>query len=190
MSLYYTDAQNQSTPLSVVTLNYQGEASSGYELWSSSTPVFLDGLTELLNLTFQATDVGQTYVETLNLPVTASGGPAPTLPSPPPPYATPKGFSDDITSWLSINVGSESETAFVRMFLNIDPAIAGAAEGTVVAARSGPSYTSTNPDYVCTSKTLHILLRYKLNRLGIQLGPGRIAHHGCCANALLGSYQG
>ena len=100
-----------------------------------------------MNLTYQATDIGETYVQTLNLPVNASGAPAPTLPSPPAPYATPRGFGADITSWLAVSVGSEAETAFARMFLNINPDVEGAAEGTVVAARSGPTYTDTNPDY-------------------------------------------
>ncbi|KAK0969984.1 hypothetical protein LTS01_015969 [Friedmanniomyces endolithicus] len=148
VSLYYTNAQGQSTPLSVVNLGYaSGIGNGSWELWSTSTPIYIDGITKLLNLTYQATDVGQTYVQTLNLPVSATGGPTPTLPSPPAPYATPKGFGGDITSWLSINIGSESENAFQRMFLNINPAIPGAAEGVVVAARSGPSYTQTNPDY-------------------------------------------
>ncbi|KAK4541511.1 hypothetical protein LTR36_007957 [Oleoguttula mirabilis] len=148
VSLYYTNAQGQSTPLSVVNFGYSSSIGNGsWELWTTSTPVYIDGITELLNLTFLATDIGETYVQTLNLPVNASGASAPTLSSPPAPYATPKGFGSDITSWLSINVGSESETAFERMFLNINPAITGAAEGVVVAARSGPSYTQTDPDY-------------------------------------------
>lgn len=148
VSLYYTNAQGLSTPLSVVDFGYSSGIGNGsWELWTTSTPVYIDGITELLNLTFVASDVGETYVQILNLPVNASGAPAPTLPSPPAPYATPKGFGSDITSWLSIKNGSESETAFERMFLNINPAIAGDAEGTVVAARSGPSYTQTDPDY-------------------------------------------
>ena len=115
------------------------------ELWTTSTPLYIDGITELLNLTYIASDIGETYVQTLNLPVNASGAAAPTLASPPAPYATPKGFGADITHWLSVNVGSEAETAFTRMFLNINPDVDGAAEGTVVAARSGPTYTQTNP---------------------------------------------
>ena len=59
----------------------------------------------------------------------------------------PSGFGQDITTWLSVSIGSELETAFSRMFLNINPAIKGAAKGTVVAARSGPSYVQTDPDY-------------------------------------------
>lgn len=148
VSLYYTNAQDVSTPLSVVQFGYSSSIGNGsWELWTTSTPVYIDGITELLNLTYQATDIGETYVQILDLPVNASGPAAPTLPSPPKPYATPKGFGSDITSWLSVNVGSESETAFARMFLNINPAIDGDAEGTVVAARSGPSYNQTDPDY-------------------------------------------
>jgi len=120
VSLYYTNAQNISTPLSVVTFGYTSSIGDGsWELWSTSTPVYIDGITELLNLTYQAIDIGQTYVQTLDLPVNATGPPAPTLPSPPAPYASPKGFGDDITSWLAISNGSEAEIAFQRMFLNI-----------------------------------------------------------------------
>ncbi|KAK5130281.1 hypothetical protein LTR08_002241 [Meristemomyces frigidus] len=149
VSLAYTNAQGQSTPLSVVNFGYASGVGNGsqWEVWNTSTSLYIDGITELLNLTFQATDIGETYVQTLNLPVNASGAPAPTLPSPPAPYATPKGFGNDITSWLSISVGSESETAFARMFLNINPAVEGAVDGIVVAARSGPTYNQTDPDY-------------------------------------------
>ena len=115
-------------------------------MWNTSTPLYIDGITELLNLTYQATDIGKTYVQILNLPVNASGAAAPTLAAPPKPYARPRGLAADITNWLSVNVGSEVETAFARMFLNIDPAVDGAAKGIVVAARSGPTYPQTNPD--------------------------------------------
>ncbi|EMC92356.1 glycoside hydrolase family 15 protein [Baudoinia panamericana UAMH 10762] len=147
VSLYYTNAQGLSTPLSVVTFGYSSSIANNFELWTTSTPVYIDGITTLLNLTYQATDIGETYVQTLNLPVNASGAPAPSVAAPPKPYATPRGFGGDITTWLSVNTSSESETAFRRMFLNINPAIPGAAEGVVVAARSGPSYTQTDPDY-------------------------------------------
>ncbi|KAK5112720.1 hypothetical protein LTR62_003818 [Meristemomyces frigidus] len=148
VSLYYTNAQGQSTPLSVVTFGYSSSIGNGdFELWTTSTPIFIDGVTKLLNLTFQATDIGQTYAQTLNLPVNATGAAAPTLASPPAPYATPKGFGEDITSWLSINVGSEAETAFQKMFVNINPNVTGAVKGVVVAARSGPTYPQTDPDY-------------------------------------------
>ncbi|KAK5161403.1 hypothetical protein LTS14_001199 [Recurvomyces mirabilis] len=149
VSLYYTNAQGQSTPLSVVTFGYSSSIGTdgSWELWTTSTPIYIDGITRLLNLTFQATDIGQTYTQTLNLPVNATGAAAPTLASPPAPYATPRGFGDDITTWLSINIGSELETAFQKMFVNINPAITGAAQGVVVAARSGPSYVNLDPDY-------------------------------------------
>ncbi|KAK6434864.1 hypothetical protein LTR95_008952 [Oleoguttula sp. CCFEE 5521] len=148
VSLYYTNAQNQSTPLSVISLGYQNSiANTNYETWGANTPVYIDGVTELLNLTYQAVDIGQTYTQILDLAVTASGPPAPTLPSPPKPYATPNDFQNTITKWLAVEDGSESEIAFTRMFLNIQPAIPGAVNGTVVAARSGPSYDQKEPDY-------------------------------------------
>nr|OQO21361.1 hypothetical protein B0A51_11978 [Rachicladosporium sp. CCFEE 5018] len=148
VSLYYTNAQNQSTPLSVISLGYQNSiADTNYETWGANTPVYIDGVTELLNLTYQAVDIGKTYTQILDLAVTASGAPAPTLPSPPKPYATPNDFQNTITKWLAVEDGSESEIAFTRMFLNIQPAIPGAVNGTVVAARSGPSYDQKDPDY-------------------------------------------
>ncbi|WPH01779.1 Hypothetical protein R9X50_00463200 [Acrodontium crateriforme] len=148
VTLYYTNRQGQSTPLSAVQFGYQGDASvSGWEVWNTQTAIYIDGITELLNLTYQATDIGKTYVQSLNKPVQASGAPAPTLPSIPTPYAEPMGFEQDITNWLSVSIGSEVETAFARMFLNINPSIQGDAKGTVVAARSGPSYDQKDPDY-------------------------------------------
>ncbi|KAF2769099.1 glucoamylase precursor, partial [Teratosphaeria nubilosa] len=148
VTLYYTNRQNESTPLSSLTFAYSGPiAGTNWELWTASTAVYIDGITELLNITYQATDIGQTYVQTLNLPVEATGASEPTLPAPPAPYATPEGFSDDITAWLAVNSTGELETAFQRMFLNINPAVAGAAKGIVVAARSGPYYDQTDPDY-------------------------------------------
>ena len=148
VDLHYTNRQNESTPLSVVSLAYQSSIGDGsWEYWNARTPVYIDGITELLNLTYQATDIGQTYLQILDLPVKASGASEPSLPAPPAPYATPLGFGEDITQFLAVSKGSEAEIALARMFLNINPAIAGAANGTVVAARSGPSYPQTDPDY-------------------------------------------
>lgn len=148
ITLYYTNRQGISTPLSSLTFGYSNAiADTNWELWTTSTLVYVDGITTLLNLTFEATDLGETYVEQLGQTVNATGPAPPTLPSPPAPYATPSGFGDDVTSWLAVNTSSELETALTRMFLNINPEIEGDANGTVVAARSGPSYTQTDPDY-------------------------------------------
>lgn len=168
VNLYYTNRQNESTPLSVISLNYQSSIGSdgAWEFWGANTPVYIDGITELLNITYQATDIGETYHQILNIEVEATGAPEPSLPEPPAPYARPQGFGDDITAFLSpeSNSGSEALTAFDRMFLNINPAIDGAAKGlitsplldrihsltflgVVVAARSGPSYDQKIPDY-------------------------------------------
>lgn len=148
VSLYYTNAQNESTPLSVVDFGYSSDVGvNNFEYWTTSVSIYIDGITELLNLTFEATDLGETFVQTLNLPVKASGAPAPTLAGVPAPYATPQGLGSDITNWLAVKAGSESEISLARLFLNINPAIEGAAKGVVVAARSGPSYTGTDPDY-------------------------------------------
>jgi len=148
VTLYYTDSQGVSTPLTSLALGYNSSIpNTNYEFWSASTPVYLDGITQLLNLTYQAKDIGQTYVQQLQLPVKASGNAPPSPAAIPAPYATPNGFSDDITSWLAPKSGSQADFSKTRMFLNINPDIDGAAKGTVVAARSGPSYDQKLPDY-------------------------------------------
>lgn len=148
VTLYYTDSQGVSTPLTSLALGYNSSiANTNYEFWSANTPVYLDGITELLNLTYVAKDIGQTYVQQLQLPVKASGNSPPAPAAIPAPYATPNGFSDDITSWLAPTNGSQADFSKTRMFLNINPDIDGAAKGTVVAARSGPSYDQKLPDY-------------------------------------------
>jgi glucoamylase len=148
VTLYYTDSQGVSTPLTSLALGYNSSIpNTNYEFWSASTPVYLDGITELLNLTYQAKDIGQTYVQQLQLDVKASGNAPPSPAAIPAPYASPNGFSDDITSWLAPKNGSQAEFSKTRMFLNINPDIDGAAKGTVVAARSGPSYDQKLPDY-------------------------------------------
>ncbi len=131
VELYYTNRQNESTPLAVVSLNYQSSIGTDgkWEYWGANTPVYTDGITELLNLTYQATDIGQTYHQILNIEVEPSGKPEPTLPKPPAPYARPQGFSNDITKFLAVDDGSEAEIAFTNMFANINPAIDGAAKG-------------------------------------------------------------
>ncbi|KAG9658439.1 glucoamylase precursor, partial [Aureobasidium melanogenum] len=139
VTLYYTDSQGVSTPLTSVSLGYNSSISNtNYEFWSANTPVYLDGITELLNLTYQATDIGQTYVQQLQLAVKPSGDAPPAPAAIPSPYATPSGFSDDITAWLAPKNGSQADFAETHMFLNINLDIDGAAKGTVVAARSGP----------------------------------------------------
>lgn len=148
VTLYYTNRQNVSTPLAAVSLGYLSSISgTNYELWGADTPVYIDGITELLNLTYEATDIGSMYVQQLDLAVVASGAAIPGAAAAPAPYATPSGLSSDITSWLLAKNGSESVIAKTRMFLNINPDIDGAVNGTVVAAQSGPSYLQTDPDY-------------------------------------------
>lgn len=148
VTLYYTDSQGVSTPLTSVALGYNSSIpDTNYEFWSANTPVYLDGITELLNLTYQATDIGQTYVQQLQLAVEASGNPTPAPAAIPSPYATPSGFSHDVTAWLAPKNGSQADFSKTHMFLNINPDIDGAVKGTVVAARSGPSYDQKLPDY-------------------------------------------
>jgi len=99
----------------------------------------VDGITELLNITYDAVDISQTYDQILDIKVTATGAPPPTTVAPKP-YATPRDFSPDITTWLAPNANSEAGISKARMFNNIE--IPGAALGTVIAAQS---YTA--PDY-------------------------------------------
>ncbi|GAB7355611.1 hypothetical protein MBLNU459_g6337t2 [Dothideomycetes sp. NU459] len=148
VTLYYTNRQNVSTPLAALSLGYLSTISgTNYELWGADVPVYVDGVTELLNLTYQATDIGETYVEQLDLTVVPSGAAPPGVAAAPVPYATPSGLSNDITHWLQAKNGSESAISKTAMFANINPDIEGAVTGTVVAARSGPSYPQTDPDY-------------------------------------------
>ena len=148
VTLYFTDRQGQSTPLASVGLGYQdGVNGTNWELWGSSTPVYIDGITQLLNLTYNVVDLGTVYTEPLNQTVTASGAPEPTLAAPPAPYATPLGFGDDITTWLAASNGSQVTTSYTKMFRNINPNVTGAVDGVVVAGRSGPSFDSKLPDY-------------------------------------------
>ncbi|KXS96649.1 hypothetical protein AC578_6921 [Pseudocercospora eumusae] len=148
VSLYFTNRQGQSTPLTSIRLGYNNSIDgSQYELWGSSTPVYVDGITKLLNITYDVVDTGSEYHQILNLDVVASGTPEPTLPGPPQPYATPKGFGDDITAILDVKNGSQLVTSLNKMFVNINPAIEGAVDGVVVAGRSGPFFESKLPDY-------------------------------------------
>jgi len=140
VTLYYSNGAGVVTPLSVITFGYTSDTANHYEIWSANTPdVYLDGITQLLNITYQALDVGKVFVQVLNINVVATGA-APTTTAPPVPYATPRGFANDITQWLAARQGSEAAIAKTLMFDNIN--IPGAAPGTVIAAQS---YTA--PDY-------------------------------------------
>ena len=134
MTLYYTDGKNKSTPLSVISLGYSGSVQgSDYEIWDTSTPIGVDGITQLLNITYQATDVTENFQEILNLPVNTTGSTPPTGTAPKP-YASPSGFAKDITKFLGPDAASEAGIALTRMFLNIE--VTDAANGTIVAAQS------------------------------------------------------
>jgi glucoamylase len=142
VTLYYTDSFNTSRPWTAVDLNYQSSVdgtNGAWENWATDTAVYIDGITELLNITYLATDINANYAEQLNIAVTASGAAIPTLASPVP-YAAPNGFSDDITSYLSVTNDSQAGISKFRMFVNIN--VPGAANGTVIASQS-----RSDPDY-------------------------------------------
>lgn len=63
------------------------------------------------------------------------------------PYAAPTALGQDISSWLQGLAGSQIAFSKLTMFSNINPDLPNTAKGTVVAAKSGPSYASTSPDY-------------------------------------------
>lgn len=121
------------------------DTNNAWEYWKTRTPIWIDGITAFTNLTYQDLDNGATYVKKLNTRVKASGAPEPSLPAPPKPYATPRGFGDDITEFFAVS--KEAGIAHDRMFLNVNPRLEGAVNGTVVAAQSGPSYEQELPDY-------------------------------------------
>jgi len=88
----------------------------------------------LLNITFNAVDINQIFVQDLRNITVNPSGPKPTSTSIPPPYATPTGFSKDISNFLAAAKGSEAAKAKRFMFNNIE--VTGAAVGTIVAAQS------------------------------------------------------
>ena len=99
--MYYTNGAGASTPLSVISLGYQSDASPGtWENWGASTAVYIDGITSILNVTYDAVDLGHVYDQVLNLKINASGAPIPSPAAPPIPYATPQGFAK-VRLWLS-----------------------------------------------------------------------------------------
>ncbi|KAE9991814.1 hypothetical protein EG327_010916 [Venturia inaequalis] len=138
----YSDRSNKSTPVNSIALDYVSAVTGNerWQIWSAKTPIYIDGITELLKITYKAVNVNKVYTQILNIPVIASGGPAPAPLAAPVPYATPSGFSDDITSWLAVGALSQIATCKTRMFDNINSV--GAANGTVVASTS-----TANPDY-------------------------------------------
>lgn len=125
-----------------MSLDFSSEIFDNYtwEYWTSSdSSAYVDGVSKLLNLTFDAVDINEVYYEILDTTVQASGA-APPKTATPVPYGTPKGFSKDIDNWLAPSKNSEAGISKTLMFDNID--IAGAAPGTVIAAQS-----YSNPDY-------------------------------------------
>ncbi|KAK6543641.1 glycoside hydrolase 15 protein [Orbilia ellipsospora] len=143
VELYYADGSGQVTPLSVISLGWVSMVdgtNNGWEYWAAQTPVYVDGLTKLINITYQALDIQQQYLQTLNLDVEPSGPPPPSPPPDPVAYASPQGFSTDITTYLNVGASTQPGISKVRMFDNISPD--GAVRGLVTAAQS-----KTNPDY-------------------------------------------
>ncbi|KAF3916431.1 Glucoamylase [Orbilia brochopaga] len=143
IQLYYADATGKVTPLSIISLGWAQMAegtNNGWEYWTSQTPVYLDGITKLVNLTYQALDIHQQFAQSLDIKVIPSGPPPPAPPPEPVPYAQPQGFSSDISDYLTVTATSQSGISRKRMFDNISPE--GAVKGLVTAAQS-----RADPDY-------------------------------------------
>ncbi|KAJ6263083.1 Glucoamylase [Drechslerella dactyloides] len=143
IQLYYANGVGKVTPLTVVSLGWSAMAdgtNNGWEHWTAQTPLYVDGVTKLINLTYQALDINQLFVQTLNLNVVPSGAPPPAPPPGPVPYAKPQGFSSDISDYLKVAATSQAGISKKRMFDNISPA--GAVKGLVTAAQS-----RADPDY-------------------------------------------
>jgi len=149
VTLYYTNYQDQDTRLGGMELSYESSiGSDGYwQYWSVNGPVFMTGIAELLNITYQATDIGKTYFELLNIKVGPYIGPTPELFDLLPPYTTFEGFAKDIDHYLGLSHDAETAVCMDNMFRNIDPTIPGDYPGTVVAGRCGPLYPQKLPDY-------------------------------------------
>ena len=126
VALYYTNRQDEHTPLTVLPLSYDSAVPSSnnkWEYWTAKTPVWTDGITELTNLTYQDVDNGNNYVQRLDRHVKASGAPEPFLSLPPKPYATPRALSDDITEYVtSLPLASVLDLlAASRTYVTYDP---------------------------------------------------------------------
>ncbi|CAN6674817.1 hypothetical protein TRVA0_067S00100 [Trichomonascus vanleenenianus] len=144
ITLYWTNANNQSTPLNAGSFNFAftDTSNSDWEHWSLNVSVVPDGANMLLNLTYETTALGGVYLQELNLDIEATGAPAPSEVMPPvyTPYASPKGFSNDITKWIEASKSSQAAMCLEGIFNNIN--VEGAANGTVIAAQS-----YEDPDY-------------------------------------------
>ncbi|KAF3937920.1 Glucoamylase [Dactylella cylindrospora] len=143
IKLYYADALGEVTPLNVISLGWVQmveQTNYAWELWAAETPVFLDGVTKLINITYDALDIRESYAQDLNINVEPSGPPPPDPPPDPTPYADPQGFSSDISDYLRISKSTQPGICKTRMFDNISPV--GAVKGLVTAAQS-----RAEPDY-------------------------------------------
>lgn len=149
VTLYYTNDDDESTRLGGMELSYVSSlGSDGYwQYWSVNGPVFMTGIYELLNITYQATDIGKTYYELLNIKVGPYIGPTPELFDLLPPYTTFEGFAEDIDQYLGLSRNAETAVCMDNMFRNINPSVPGDYPGTVVAGRCGPLYPQKLPDY-------------------------------------------
>lgn len=148
ITLYFSNRLNITNPLTTLALRYHSDVpDTKYEYWNAAESIYLDGVDRLLNLTYHAADKRETFTQILNIDVTPSGKKEPRPPTPPKPYASPMGLQKDITQFFSLTINAQTAKSKSAFFANIHPDLPGVADGTVVAARSGPSFPQKDPNY-------------------------------------------
>ncbi|CCH42734.1 Glucoamylase [Wickerhamomyces ciferrii] len=143
--LYYTNKDEQSTPLTALAASHAEGLEDDWELWTTSTKIFQEeGLDTLLNVTFNSINTGDVYSQQLNIKVEQTD-PQEDSESAPEPKIQPSGLGEDIDDWLNAqSVDSQIYKAKSRVFDNIG--VEGSVPGLVIASPSHGE-NSDNPDY-------------------------------------------
>lgn len=133
--LYYNNNAGESTALTVLAGEFYEELDNDWELWSISSPIYQEeGLSKLLNVTFNSINTGDTYSQELNIEVEQEGEIEDTTTTPEA-EITPSGLSEDIDNWLNpTDVNSQAYISKNRLFDNIN--VNGSVPGLVIAAQS------------------------------------------------------
>lgn len=133
--LYYENTEGDSTPLTVLAGQFLKDLGNNWELWSISSPIYQEeGLTKLLNVTFDSITTGEVYSQELNIEVEQEGEIKESEKAPEP-KVTPSGFYEDIDNWLNpTDLNAQSYKSKTRVFDNIN--VNGSVPGLVIAAQS------------------------------------------------------
>jgi len=139
--LYYNNIEGESTPLTVLAGSFYEDLGNDWELWSISSPIYPEeGLTKLLNVTFNSITTDKTYSHDLDIEVEQEGEVAKESPTPSA-AISPTGFYKDIDDWLNPNdTSAQAYKSKTRVFDNIN--VNGSIPGLVIAAQS-----YYDPDY-------------------------------------------